>query len=137
MPYLSWNKSLSVHVESMDAQHKHLISMLNQLHDTFDEESKPKAVRSVLNGLLVYVKIHFWQEERLMQAHHFPGLEAHRREHEALVERTDELAARFKDGETTLGPEILYFLKKWIREHIQGSDMEYGRHIEGQKRKAA
>lgn len=137
MPYFHWDPRLSVHVESMDEQHKHLIRMLNRLHEVFDEGSKPRAIRSILNGLLVYVRIHFWQEEHVMQAHGFPGLDAHRREHQALVERTEELAARFKEGETALGPEMLYFLKKWLRNHIQGSDMAYGRHIMEQKKKAA
>jgi hemerythrin len=126
MPYLPWSDSLSVGIPAMDQQHKHLLHLLNELFDAAGEPSVKETLAETFEGLLAYVGTHFRDEEALMQAHEFPGLEAHTKEHEHLTAHVLALKDRFAHEGPSVASETTQFLRRWLFSHIASSDKLYG-----------
>ncbi|MGA2672199.1 MAG: bacteriohemerythrin [Terracidiphilus sp.] len=130
MPLMTWTEEMSVGVKILDNDHKALIRMLNELHDGITTGRTRMALESVLEGLSRYTKIHFAREERLFAQAGFPGAAAHKAEHDLMARRVMNMQSRFENGQSLeLSLEAMNFIKSWLTNHIQGSDMEYGPHL--------
>jgi len=126
MPYAVWSQNLSIGVEAMDEQHKRLLELLNQLHDSLETGDNHETLAGVLDGLAQYTQVHFSAEEELMSQHGYPDLPAHREQHQKLTAHLLWLTGRFRGGEADLAREALRFVKRWLCIHIVGSDKQYG-----------
>ena len=127
MPMMEWNDRLSVGITQFDNEHKRLVGMVNDLFDAVTAGRAKDVLGRILDGLITYTKTHFANEERYMTQHNYPGLAAHKAEHEALAKQVLEVQKKFHTGATAvLGMEVLSFLKSWLVKHIQGTDKNYG-----------
>ena len=130
MPLMTWTDSMSVGVKMLDDDHKKLIDMVNELHDGILEGHRREALGHVLDELVKYTKIHFMHEEEMFRRTAYPGGDAHKKEHEDLVQKAADLQSRFKMGPTSmLSLEVMGFLKSWLNHHIKGSDKAYTVHL--------
>lgn len=126
MPLLTWNQSLSVGIEELDAQHQKLIDILNHLYDAMGDGHGTQALKPVLHGLVEYTATHFDTEERYMQEFNYPDYAHHKDEHDVLTWKVAELSLRLEQGgKTMLTIETLTFIKAWLTAHILGTDMHY------------
>jgi hemerythrin len=126
---VEWSGALSVGIDEIDAQHRTLIGLVNELNNAIEERHGNAAVGDVLLRLEEYTRIHFAVEEGLMRVLGYPDLAAHKREHARLTEQLAELRGRFDAGRTALGFELMHFLKRWLTSHIMESDQDYARHF--------
>ncbi|MBS0644849.1 MAG: bacteriohemerythrin [Acetobacteraceae bacterium] len=131
MTLMAWNDAFSVGVPSIDKEHQRLIGLLNALYDAVQSNQAKEKLGQVLDGLIAYTATHFKTEERYFAQTHYPDAERHSREHEELTRQVLEVQRRFKAGETaTLSMEVMNFLKRWLVNHIQGSDRKYAPHLQ-------
>ena len=56
----------------MDIQHKQLVAMVNQLYEAMQMSKGDAVVKTILPALVLYTKIHFTAEEKLMKDVGFP-----------------------------------------------------------------
>jgi hemerythrin len=134
MAFFEWTDKLSVGVEQMDLQHKKLISIINDFHNTTSIGDDKSAVQKAINGLVDYVQMHFAEEETLMQKYNFPQFGIHRRLHERLAQDVNEYAGKLQAGQKIMGIEMAFFLKGWLENHIGETDKKYGLYIAQQKK---
>ena len=120
-----WKESYSVKVEAMDAQHKKLFDLVNELHRAMGTGHGKDIAGDVLKRLVDYTVNHFSAEEKLMEKHNYPGLTAHRAEHKALTEKVIAIKKEFEAGATNVTPQLLTFLQQWLKNHIQTVDQRY------------
>ena len=80
--------------ETIDTQHKELISRIKQFVDTCEKEenSKIKAIK-MLDYLTEYTNFHFSEEEKLQEEIGYPGLKEHKEKHEEFKKNLKELDA--------------------------------------------
>ena len=130
MPYMKWEDKISVGIAEMDAQHKKLIELVNTLHEARIGGAAHERVGEILDGITVYVRTHFTDEETLMQKHTFPGLEEHQQEHISLIKKLAAFKHRYQEDNPPTSFELLSFLKSWIVDHIMESDRVYGNYIQ-------
>lgn len=128
MQLFEWKDDYSVGVLMVDQQHRHLVSMLNQLHGVMRNGSREAEVRHILNDLIGYTRFHFASEEKLMAECGYPGIQEHVRKHRAMETRVGEFLAEFSANSVTTPPKLLAFLKEWLGRHIMETDKEMGRH---------
>ncbi|MCW3982363.1 MAG: bacteriohemerythrin [Candidatus Bathyarchaeota archaeon] len=126
MPLLQWNDNFSVGVAEIDAQHKNLVSYLNDLHFAMTQGKGNSILKSLLDRLVGYTQVHFATEEKYMKQWNYPGYVYHKGEHEVFVKKVAEFKTKFEGGQAVLSIEILSFLKDWVVKHIQGTDKKYG-----------
>lgn len=126
---MHWNDNYSVGVGSIDADHKKLVGMVNDLFDGVKEGKGVGAVGQILDGLIAYTVEHFDREERYFAQTGYPDTAAHKAEHEDLKKQVLEIQAKFRAGNSAVTMETMSFLKNWLINHIQGSDKKYGSHL--------
>jgi hemerythrin len=136
MPLMEWNDRLSVGVTMIDNDHKHLVSLVNELHDAVKSAHGKEVLGHVLDGLITYTKTHFAREESEMAKYQFPQAPEHTREHTALTRQVLEIQAKYRAGNSAvLSMEVMAFLRDWLLKHIQASDSALGKHLQRQKEK--
>jgi len=125
MALFNWNSSYSVNVKEIDLQHQKLVNMINQLHDSMKAGKGKEAMGSILDELVNYTKFHFKYEENLFQKTMYPESITHTRQHQDLVKQVAEFSSQFQKGEKLLTMDLMTFLKKWLMDHIMGTDKKY------------
>ena len=125
MPFLAWTENLSVGVFNLDAQHKRLIELVNQLHDAMVAGQGRTVLQPILNGLVKYTATHFASEEKYMEQTEYTETNAHKSEHHKFTRAVLDFKQRYDTGQTMLTVEVMMFLKSWLVSHIQGSDRKY------------
>jgi len=129
MSLIVWSNSLSVGIDSIDNQHKKLISMINALNDALADGSANDVLAKIFSGLAVYTVKHFAYEEDLFAEHGYAGTVAHKAEHKALLDQVGELKEKMDDGDFMIGVEVMAFLKDWLTNHILKTDMAYAKDL--------
>jgi hemerythrin-like metal-binding protein len=125
MGIVTWSDELyGIGHETIDGQHKRLIQMINDLHDSLAKGRVTEGMKATLKGIVEYTQTHFADEEKIMEELGWPELDEHRRKHHALLRDVRKMLMRLKSGET-VGPfELLGFLRQWLLEHIEGEDLK-------------
>ena len=132
MSYIAWSPKYSVGIQSLDEQHQYLVKMVNHLYAALNEGKGEDSLDKVFNGLVSYTIKHFAHEEQLMQRHGYPGLTAHKAEHQRLTAQGEEFIKQRKAGQAMLSVKLAGFLKNWLLDHIAGSDKSYGPYLQQQ-----
>ena len=126
MPLIEWTSEFNVGVESLDTDHKVLISLLNQLSEAITGGEPRSTVQRVLDALLDYTIYHFGREESLMRACAYPDYDSHVRTHATLRAQVADIRDRYvRNPESIHAREVLAFLKTWLTTHIVGRDHLY------------
>lgn len=129
MTLITWSDAYSVNSAEMDAQHKKLVGMINDLHDAMKDGNGKESLGRTLDGLIDYAGMHFADEEKLMAKVNFAELPAHKLEHEAFVKKALKLQADFHSGEVVMSFTVMEFLKDWLLNHILKVDKKYGANL--------
>ena len=125
MSLIEWNDSLSVKIDSIDEQHKVLVDMINDFYTHIVDKSNKELMADLLAKMKDYTVYHFAYEEKLFEEHGFTDSEMHKEEHQTFIDKVEDLEKRYNQGQIVLSLEITNFLKNWLTNHIQGTDMEY------------
>ncbi|HON79691.1 MAG TPA: bacteriohemerythrin [Spirochaetota bacterium] len=125
MEMITWDDSLSVGVQQFDAEHRELIKFVNKLNQSLKIGGAQKTMEDILTGLIKYTVIHFTHEEDYMVLYEYPGYDAHRKEHEELKKKVTDFHERFTAQKAAFSLELMIFLRDWLINHIQKSDMAY------------
>ena len=123
--FFEWTEEMSVHVTSIDDQHKRLIEMTNALYRQMKDRAGRDAQRQTIAEMADYAVTHFRHEEQLMRRAQFPGYEGHIKLHEEFTARVAELKRRADGNGFILTMEIMGFLRDWWKKHIMGTDRGY------------
>lgn len=122
MSMFEWKQEYSLGHADIDGQHKRLFELASDLHSAMTQGKGKESLSRTLGNLLAYTKQHFANEERLMQAHHYPEYPEHKAAHDALTARVVEFQKKFEAGRVGMTIELLQFLKEWLRTHIGETD---------------
>ncbi|WP_035267387.1 bacteriohemerythrin [Desulfitibacter alkalitolerans] len=124
-----WNNKYNTGIASIDEQHQQLFLLGNQLFgvvssgegmDNYDK------IMAVLDELKNYTAYHFKHEEELMDKFSYKDYEAHKKQHEAFVDKIIEVETKnIDDNQNKITMEIIEFIADWVQNHIVKSDHGY------------
>lgn len=122
-----WDDSLSTHVTEVDLQHKKLILIIDDVYNALQGSTEEYSLRiaKILKRLTDYTQYHFGEEESFMRKNLFPGLEAHKKEHDAFVARVMAQIGSLSTATTDDGYQLYRFLGTWLLGHIAKADQEW------------
>jgi len=124
-----WHDVYSVKISMIDAQHKVLVDLINQLHQAMMNRTGRERLGTILAGLIQYTRGHFAAEEGLLQANQYPDLANHKVEHERFTKSIQDFEAKFQRNDLALTIDVMNFLKDWLIKHIKGVDARYVPHL--------
>ena len=129
MALMRWTAAMSVGIPELDADHRVLIKVINELALTAGNGGRNAVLRQCLYALLRYAEFHFGREEKVMEACGFPAIEHHKDEHLAFTRHVQGLAARIDNGELEaleiVNDDLIDYLKSWLNHHILIEDKAY------------
>ena len=131
MHLIQWNEEMSVHNEEIDAQHKKLIFILNNLQVAVAERQNREVLSKIIEELLDYTQYHFSTEEKYLHLLEQKLAEKHKQEHDYFVGKIKEFKDGYKSGRLLLSLDILDFLNDWLVNHILGIDHAYAEVFKG------
>ena len=122
---VEWNAKYSVGIESIDQQHKKLIDLINNFQTAVDYSTGEEFERECLAAVVDYTRTHFVYEEGLMNEYGYPGFEAHKAQHQNMINNVEDLLADYEEHPERTMKNALDFLKQWLIRHINGTDKQY------------
>lgn len=133
--FIEWSDALSVGVTEIDDQHKELIKMINELNKAIHGGWGKEARKKVIDKLVEYTRVHFTTEESVMSIAGYPDVEAHKKKHHDLILAVKEYIKKYEQNPDASSYDLLFFIKKWLTEHIIKSDKASGDYLikKGQK----
>jgi hemerythrin len=134
MAYFEWADDMVIDGGPIDADHQHLVDMVNQLHTATTDGRGREVVGGILEQLIRYTADHLHREEAQMAAAHFPKLEGHRKGHAAFVAQLTALQQRYEAGQITVAAQLSTVLRDWLSLHIRRSDKELQAFLRQHKR---
>lgn len=120
---MQWNDStMSVGVEKVDNQHKHLLALLNLAQERVAESYNRDEMSEFLGQLCDYVVEHFETEEELMVPGAYAEYDRHMAEHMDCTAKALAFLQEFNEGKNVDLPQFLDFVSNWVVEHVLGTD---------------
>lgn len=124
MAYFEWAEDMEIDRGPIDADHRHLVDLVNELHTATSEGRGREVVNQVLNELIGYTSAHLQREEARMAAVNFPNLERHKIGHQHFVDSLNDLRQKYEAGSITVAAQLSTVLRDWLSLHIRRSDKE-------------
>ena len=124
MDKLVWNTTLDTGIGVIDKQHRRIVDCINQLQDAHTNGYQKEYIGNVIAELLDYTHSHFTFEEAMQEEARYPFCKAHKKVHDAFVQRVKEYQERFNLGED-VSKELHVLLVTWLFNHIKREDADY------------
>jgi methyl-accepting chemotaxis protein len=128
MSLMGWNDSFATNVGDVDAHHKKLIDLINDIYRGIMLEKSKDMIDRTLNELVDFTVMHFAYEESLFDKYGYEDSLSHKEKHKTLLGQVGDYVGRYKDGED-ISHELLSFLKNWLMKHILGVDQKYAPYL--------
>jgi len=127
----TWNNTFLLGIPIIDRQHEKLFDIYDQLVEmsNLQEKYQNDEMREVLHKLEKFLKVHFQEEEDLLEKSDYPSMEEHKREHGLFIRKIEEFGLAFQADNPELLNSMLDFLKKWLVSHIMQTDFGYKEYL--------
>ncbi len=128
---MKWYEDLSVGNAAVDAQHKKLFEIVDELTDACNQKKGKEEVGKTLTFLLDYTKTHFKDEEKLMMQNTYPNFTAHKKLHDDFTNEVSNIVTDYQKNGASV-PVVLKILNQtnnWLLNHILKMDKEMGKYI--------
>jgi hemerythrin len=125
MATINWNENLSVKIDSIDAQHKKLIELVNSFYDGISRGTTKEKMLGLIKGMKEYTLYHFSTEEEYMKQFGYADFMEHKFEHDKFIDTVLNYEERYRNGKLLLSVEITNFIKEWVSNHILETDKKY------------
>ena len=124
---MEWSDSYSIGIDAIDDQHRALIGGITFLEDSLvdpDPDSRARTLKTAIQGLNDYARMHFTVEETVMEIMSYPGAAPHQRQHYAFFDYLQDLEQRVAT-QTVDANEVIRYLRDWLVRHIMHEDRAY------------
>lgn len=126
MPVI-WKPEYEVGIETVDEQHKHLVSLINKLEAAKGHEHENEVIHDIFYELVEYTKHHFAEEEKFLKSFEYEDLIVHKAQHKALVKQIVNILNGLKNNEYEVGEKLTLILQNWLIRHVLKHDKIYAK----------
>jgi len=122
MSLLQWKPEYSVGVQSMDDEHREMIDLINATYEKLGSDADADQVEECLGEILSTISMHFALEERIMRSAAYGEYQAHKDDHEVLLDRLRDLMDDYYDDPAAGGNRLEQSLSDWFAAHFSTFD---------------
>ena len=113
-------------VPEVDFEHEELIGVINTLGELLQANDASDIIPSLLAEIHAQIEAHFALEEKLMRDQGFLGYEAHKEDHDRLLEQIRDIMSEAKTlDEPTLRADLAQRLNTWFSDHFRTLDRSF------------
>ena len=122
MSFLEWKKEFSVGIQSMDEEHQHMIELINGVYTELREHRDADSIERFLGDVHSAIAGHFALEERLMRESGYVEYEAHKEDHEDLLDQIRDMMDALNDDADAGFRQLEQCLSGWFGRHFSSFD---------------
>jgi hemerythrin len=124
--WIPWSDILTIGCAEIDAEHKTLVAMFNELANAERNKKGKRVCVNALDAIIEFAISHFKHEAELMAEHHFPDAAQHNLEHVQLIKLARNFRTKFDSGLPGTHIQIVHFPEDWLTRHVLTSDRAFG-----------
>ena len=131
MNSIAWEEGFSIGHESMDAQHRRMCGLIDQVRGIVHSRIRPdvREAEQVVTDLVHALADHFTFENQLMRDTAYPQEASHRAYHMRMLEAISEVMEHWLVGDDASAAYDDFF-HQWYYHHASGADQSFGRWLE-------
>ena len=129
MQLIDWQPDFEIGVPSVDHDHQHMIAMINTLYDELRDKTDVAAIEDYLGDILVGMSAHFADEERAMRQARYAEYDAHKDDHEALLDSLRTLMDVVEEDPEKGLVRLRAELSEWFGRHFRTFDARLHRQL--------
>jgi len=123
MTLIEWQDSFAIGIESVDHEHRELISSINNLDQRLSDEAPRVEIEIVLGEIESAIGAHFALEEKAMRDLGYDQYEEHKADHEYLLDDIRDIADAYGEGVYAEMSNVLSdHMKIWFSDHFRLMD---------------
>jgi hemerythrin len=123
MTLIEWRKEFETGIPGVDHEHRELVDLINRLHAHMASGSDPARVTDFLGEVFARIAAHFALEESIMRKHAYDEYEAHKSEHERLLDEIrDIMDAQQEAPSAAYGDNLSSAVRDWFVTHFKTKD---------------
>ncbi len=119
MSLIEWRKEFETGIADVDHEHRELVDLINRLHEHMTGGADPARVNEFLGEVFARIAAHFALEESIMRKHGYDEYQAHKDEHERLLDEIRDIM----DGATSdYSHSLSTVVRDWFVNHFKSKD---------------
>ncbi|CAK0740965.1 Bacteriohemerythrin [uncultured Gammaproteobacteria bacterium] len=123
MALLEWRDEFKTGVPGLDYEHKDLIAQINHLHESLIARRDRTAIGGFFSNIYSGISAHFALEEKFMRDHGYEGFDAHKADHERLLDEILDLMAEAESNrQLDFDEDLSDRLQAWFAVHFRTMD---------------
>jgi len=122
MSLLQWRPEYSVGVQSMDDEHREMIDLINATYEKLKSNAEADQVEEYLGEIFSTISMHFALEERMMRNAAYGEFQAHKDDHEVLLDRLRDLMDDYFVDPASGARRLEQSLSNWFAGHFSTFD---------------
>jgi len=123
MSLIEWRKEFETGIPDVDHEHRQLVDLINRLHKHIAGGADHASVSDFLGEVFAKIAAHFALEESIMRKHSYDEYEAHKAEHEKLLDEIrDIMDLQRDDPKSVYGDSLSSTVRDWFVNHFKSKD---------------
>ena len=95
MSLLTWRPEFAIGAESVDFEHQQMIELINEIYEEMKTRKDADSMEQFVGDVHFAISAHFALEERLMRKASYPEYQAHKEDHEELLDQIRDMMDQF------------------------------------------
>ena len=130
MSLIEWKDEFDIGIPSVDYEHRGMIQMINRLHGKLAESADRDTIADFLGEIHALISAHFALEEKEMLEMAYDEFEAHKDDHEDLLDQIRDMMDEFEQDQSgDVTKELGGRLNQWFTEHFRTRDARLHRFL--------
>ena len=134
MAYLDWDERMGIGHEVIDAQHRQLVVLINDLAEAAERGAERRELGQLIRAFCDYSSEHFSTEQGLMDSRDYPEYFQQVDGHEECSTQALDFYREYINGRDVSLRDFLVFVATWFQEHTMRVDQTLRKYL---KKKAA
>ncbi len=126
MSLSSLKENFNTGIDSLDYEHRKLVGVMEALCDSYERDES--SASELFGKLYTEVAAHFALEERIMREKKYALYDAHKADHEKLLDRVRFMMEAYEKGLCAdCGTNLRDCLEEWLAGHVADADRGLGK----------
>lgn len=130
MTYLDWDERMGVGKDVIDAQHRKLVALINDIAGATARGATRGELGGLVRSFCDYAQVHFRTEQSFMDSTDYADYFRQAREHEECAMQALNFYRGYINGENVAVEDFLRFVSTWFVEHTLGVDQTLRAYLE-------
>lgn len=122
MALIEWKEHFNVGNAEVDFEHRELIDLINALHADLLAAGEKGSILDFLGEIYTRIAAHFALEEKVMRDRKYDQYQAHKDDHERLLDEIRDIMDDYEDAELFNETELARRLSTWFVGHFKTMD---------------